>query len=120
MIYIAADDLGIGDLGCYGQRLIKTPAVDGLAKSGMRFSQHYAGCTVSAPSRCVLMTGKHTGHSFVRGNKGVEDAEGRKFDFPLADGEVTVAEVMKRKNYATACIGKRGPGGPQTEGHPNK
>lgn len=120
VIYIMADDLGIGDLGCYGQRLIKTPAVDRLAKSGMRFSQHYAGCTVSAPSRCVLMTGKHTGHSFVRGNKGVADAEGRKFDFPLTDEEVTVAEVMKRKNYATACIGKWGLGGPQTEGHPNK
>lgn len=120
VIYIMADDLGIGDLGCYGQKLIKTPAVDGLAKAGVRFSQHYAGCTVSAPSRCVLMTGKHTGHSFVRGNKGVTDTEGHKFDFPLADVELTVAEVMKRKNYATACIGKWGLGGPKTEGHPNK
>ena len=82
VIYIMADDLGIGDLGCYGQRIIKTPAIDRLAINGIRFAQHYAGCTVSAPSRCSLMTGKHTGHSFIRGNKGVINKEGNKFDYP--------------------------------------
>ena len=119
VIYIMADDLGIGDLGCYGQRIIKTPAIDRLAINGIRFAQHYAGCTVSAPSRCSLMTGKHTGHSFIRGNKGVINKEGNKFDYPLADAEVTVGEIMKRHGYATACIGKWGMGGPNTEGHPN-
>ncbi len=69
LIYIIADDLGYGDLGCYGQRIIKTPHIDRLAAEGMRFTQHYAGSTVCAPSRCALMTGLHTGHTFVRGNK---------------------------------------------------
>ena len=120
VIYIMADDLGIGDLGCYGQKLIQTPAIDRLAANGVRFAQHYAGCTVSAPSRCSLMTGKHTGHAFIRGNKGVSMPDGTKFDYPLADQEVTVGEIMKRHEYATACIGKWGMGGPGTEGHPNK
>ena len=70
VVFIMADDLGIGDLGCYGQERIKTPVIDALAKQGMKFTQHYSGSTVSAPSRCVLLTGKHTGHSFIRGNKG--------------------------------------------------
>lgn len=120
VIYIMADDLGIGDLGCYGQQFTKTPGIDKLAANGVRFAQHYAGCTVSAPSRCSLMTGKHTGHAFIRGNKGIVDAEGRRFDYPLADNEVTVGEILKKRNYATACIGKWGMGGPNTEGHPNK
>ncbi|MDR2919223.1 MAG: arylsulfatase [Tannerella sp.] len=119
VIYIMADDLGIGDLGCYGQQFIKTPAIDRLAANGIRFAQHYSGCTVSAPSRCSLMTGKHTGHSFIRGNKGVLDDEGIHFDYPLASEELTVGEIMKRKDYVTACIGKWGMGGPGTEGHPN-
>lgn len=118
VIYIMADDLGIGDLGCYGQRFIKTPAIDSLAKNGVCFAQHYSGCTVSAPSRCSLMTGKHTGHSYIRGNKPVM-IEGTRFDYPLADEEITVAEIMKKHNYQTACIGKWGLGGPGTEGHPN-
>lgn len=120
VIYIMADDLGIGDLGCYGQRFIKTPAIDKLAASGVRFAQHYAGCTVSAPSRCSLMTGKHTGNAFIRGNKGTVDSNGDRFDYPLADQEITVGEIMKRQQYATACIGKWGMGGPDSEGHPNK
>ncbi|MDH6304189.1 arylsulfatase A-like enzyme [Parabacteroides sp. PF5-5] len=119
VIYIMADDLGIGDLGCYGQRFIKTPAIDKLAANGIRFAQHYSGSTVSAPSRCSLMTGKHTGHSFIRGNKGVVSEEGDSFDYPLAANEITVGEIMKRKHYVTACIGKWGMGGPHTEGHPN-
>ena len=119
VIYIMADDLGIGDLGCYGQRIIKTPAIDKLAANGMRFAQHYAGCTVSAPSRCSLMTGKHTGHSYIRGNKGVVLEDGRKYDYPLAENEVTVGEVMQDNGYKTACIGKWGLGGPNSVGHPN-
>lgn len=119
VIYIMADDLGIGDLGCYGQHVIKTPAIDKLANHGVRFTQHYSGCTVSAPSRCSLMTGKHTGHTFIRGNKGCVNEEGDKFDYPLAKEEITVGEIMKRKNYVTACIGKWGLGGPDTEGHPD-
>lgn len=120
LIYIMADDLGIGDLGCYGQQLIKTPGIDQLASNGMIFSNHYSGSTVSAPSRCVLMTGKHTGHSYIRGNKGVPvPSLGTHFDYPLADEEVTAAEIFKLAGYQTACIGKWGLGGPDSEGHPN-
>ena len=120
VIFIMADDLGIGDLGCYGQERIKTPAIDALAEQGMKFTQHYSGSTVSAPSRCVLLTGKHTGHSFIRGNKGYTAADGRQYDLNLADEEVTLGEVFKTKNYTTACVGKWGLGGPSAEGHPNK
>lgn len=120
IIYIMADDMGIGDLGCYGQTKIKTPAIDKLAANGMRFTHHYAGCTVSAPSRCSLMTGKHTGHSYIRGNHDVKAYDGEMYDHPLADEELTVAELLKTKNYVTACIGKWGMGGPGSEGHPNK
>lgn len=119
IIYIMADDLGIGDWGCYGQKVIKTSAIDALAANGIRFAQHYAGCTVSAPSRCSLLTGQHTGHSFIRGNKDVVDAEGNRFDYPIPDSVLTVAEIMKRHGYTTACVGKWGLGGPDTEGHPN-
>ena len=69
LVYILADDLGYGDVGCYGQQIIKTPNIDRMAKEGMLFTQHYAGCTVSAPSRCSLMTGLHTGHTQVQGNR---------------------------------------------------
>ena len=86
IVFILADDMGIGDVGCYGQRMIETPNIDALADAGVRFTSHYAGSTVSAPSRCCLMTGKDTGHSWVRGNKGSGG-----FDFPLASEEVTVA-----------------------------
>ncbi|NDV58637.1 arylsulfatase [Bacteroides sp. 519] len=118
VIYIMADDLGIGDLGCYGQKQIKTPAIDQLAANGIRFAQHYSGSTVSAPSRCSLMTGKHTGNAYIRGNKGVT-INNETYDYPLKGDEVTVAEIFKKHNYATACIGKWGLGGPQSEGHPN-
>ena len=120
VIYIMADDLGIGDLGCYGQRFIETPGIDKLAANGMRFAQHYAGCTVSAPSRASLMTGMHTGRAYIRGNKGVVGADGKPYDYPLADEQVTVGEIMKKSDYATACIGKWGLGGPDSEGHPNR
>lgn len=119
IIYIMADDLGIGDLGCYGQKQIKTPAIDRIAESGIKFTQHYSGSTVSAPSRCVLMTGKHTGHAYIRGNKEYRAEDGRPYDIPLRNEEITVAELLKQRNYQTACIGKWGMGGPESEGHPN-
>lgn len=119
VVFIMADDLGIGDLGCYGQEQIKTPAIDALAAEGMRFTQHYSGSTVSAPSRCVLLTGKHTGHSYIRGNKGGIVIDGRPYDMSLSSQEVTIGEVFKSQNYATACVGKWGLGGPFSEGHPN-
>ena len=68
IIYILADDLGISELGCYGQQLIETPNIDRLSQEGMTFSNHYSGTAVSAPSRCVLFTGLHTGHAYIRGN----------------------------------------------------
>lgn len=120
VIYIMADDLGIGDLGCYGQKKIKTPAIDKLAENGMRFTQHYTGSTVSAPSRCSLLTGKHTGNAYIRGNKDTKELDGETYDYPLAKDEVTVADIFKQKNYQTACIGKWGLGGPDSEGQPNK
>ncbi len=119
VIYILADDLGIGDLGCYGQKIIKTPGLDSLAANGMRFTQHYSGSTVSAPSRCSLLTGKHTGNAYIRGNKGYEAPDGILYDLPLPESEVTVAELFKQKDYITACVGKWGLGGPGSEGRPN-
>jgi arylsulfatase A len=109
IIYILADDLGYGDLGCYGQERIKTPNIDRLAEEGMRFTNHYAGSTVSAPSRCCLMTGKHSGKARIRGNK----------DVPLLPGDTTVAEIMKKSGYVTALFGKWGLGVLGTSGHPN-
>lgn len=117
IVFVLADDMGIGDLGCYGQTKIKTPNIDRLAEHGLLFTNHYSGSTVSAPSRCCLLTGKHTGHSFVRGNKGVNTPEG-SFDLALPDSELTVAELLKKKGYKTMCVGKWGLGGPNTEGSP--
>ncbi len=102
IIYVLADDLGYGDLGCYGQRRIRTPNLDKMAREGMRFTQHYAGDTVCAPSRCALLTGKHTGHCTVRGN----------VDVLMKPDEVTVGTVLRQAGYSTACIGKWGIGHP--------
>lgn len=110
IVFILADDLGYGDVGCYGQKQVRTPHIDALAAAGMRFTQCYAGSTVCAPSRCVLMTGRHTGHCTVRGNALV----------PLKPEDVTVAEVLKSAGYATALIGKWGLGEPDTTGLPNR
>jgi arylsulfatase A-like enzyme len=110
IIFILADDLGYGDLGCYGQKQIKTPNLDRMAEEGMRFTQHYAGSTVCAPSRCVLMTGLHTGHCLVRGNARV----------PLRPSDVTVAELLKQAGYTTGIIGKWGLGEPDSTGIPNR
>lgn len=116
IIFILADDLGYGDLGCYGQKLIQTPALDRLAAEGMRFTQFYAGSTVCAPSRSVLMTGLHMGHTRVRGNAGPEAAGPQM----LRDEDVTVAEVLQRAGYATGLVGKWGLGMPGDEGVPNR
>jgi arylsulfatase A len=116
IVFILADDLGYGDLSCYGQKKFATPNIDRLAGQGMLFRQHYTGCTVSAPSRACLMTGLHTGHAPVRGNKGW-DPEGQ---WPLPAGSVTVAEMLKTKGYSTGAFGKWGLGYIDTEGDPNK
>jgi uncharacterized sulfatase len=115
IILILADDLGYGDLGCYGQKKIRTPRLDRMAREGMRFTQAYAGSTVCAPSRCVLMTGLHTGHCQVRGN-----AAGKKQ--ALRTEDVTVAEVLKQAGYATGLIGKWGLGdiGVAADGLPSR
>lgn len=117
IVFVLADDMGIGDLGCYGQTKIKTPNIDKLAEKGLLFTHHYSGSTVSAPSRCSLLTGKHTGHGYVRGNKGQKTSHGM-FDLALPAKEVTVAEILKKKGYKTMCVGKWGLGGPGTEGSP--
>lgn len=111
IILINADDLGYGDLGCYGQTQIPTPALDRMAREGMRFTQFYAGSTVCAPSRSVLMTGFHTGHTPVRGN-------GNREQQTLPSSSVTIAELCKKQGYRTALIGKWGLGEENTEGHP--
>ena len=115
IIYILADDLGYGDLSCYGQTKFSTPNIDRLAAQGMRFTQHYSGSTVCAPSRSALMTGLHTGHTPVRGNKEIRP-EGQ---YPLADSVLTLAEVLQQAGYATGAFGKWGLGFPGSEGDPN-
>ena len=96
IIFILADDLGYGDLGCYGQQKIKTPNLDRMAAEGMHFTQHYAGSTVCAPSRCALMTGLHTGHAFVRGNY-LLDHDLFEGDLPIPLDSVTVAKILKKQ-----------------------
>jgi arylsulfatase A len=115
IIFVLADDLGYGDLSCYGQKKFSTPNIDKLAKEGMLFTQHYTGCTVSAPSRSCLMTGFHTGHTPIRGNKEWKP-EGQ---WPLAASSVTIAEMLKTKSYITGAFGKWGLGYIETEGNPN-
>jgi uncharacterized sulfatase len=110
-----ADDLGYGDLGCFGQKLIKTPRLDQMAKEGMKFTRFYSGSTVCAPSRSVLMTGQHMGRTHVRGNAG-----GDMSRQSLRDIDITVAEKLKQSGYKTALIGKWGLGEVDQEGHPLK
>jgi arylsulfatase A-like enzyme len=110
IVFILADDLGYGDLGCYGQQTIQTPNLDRMAAEGMIFTDFYAGSTVCAPSRCCLMTGVHTGHAWIRGNDRV----------PLRPTDVTVAELLKQAGYTTGIVGKWGLGEPGTTGIPNK
>ena len=116
IIYILADDMGYADLGCYGSKEIKTPNIDRLAATGMRFTQHYAGTAVSAPSRASLMTGLHTGHTQVRGN-----LQWKPYgQLPLEENTITVASQLKKAGYNTAIIGKWGLGVEGTSGDPNK
>ncbi|MCS7017405.1 MAG: arylsulfatase, partial [Gemmatales bacterium] len=110
IVLILADDLGYGDLGCYGQKQIRTPHLDRLAAEGLRFTQFYAGSTVCAPSRCVLMTGLHTGHCYIRGNA--------RYD--LRPEDRTLAEILKSAGYATAHIGKWGLGHESSTGMPTR
>jgi len=127
IIFIMADDLGYGDLGSYGQTVIQTPHLDQMAAEGLRFTDFYAGSPVCAPSRSVLMTGQHTGHTTVRGNFGKFGVvglagiglAGNKGRVPLLAGDITVAEVLKAAGYATGITGKWGLGEPDTSGHPN-
>jgi arylsulfatase len=115
IVFILADDLGYAELGCYGQKKIRTPCLDQMAKEGIRFTQFYCGNAVCAPSRCVLMTGKHAGHASVRDNLSIKP-EGQT---PIPADSVTIAKLLKKQGYATAAIGKWGLGGPGTEGDPN-
>lgn len=116
VIFILADDLGYGDLGCFGQKHIKTPNIDRLAAEGMRFTDAYAGATVCAPSRCTLMTGLHNGHAPVRGNRELPD-EGQ---LPMPADTFTVGHLMKQAGYATGLVGKWGLGFPGSHSTPTK
>lgn len=132
IIYVLADDLGYGELGSFGQEIIETPHLDTLAANGMRFSQHYSGAPVCAPARCVLLTGMHSGHAYIRGNdewgsRGLVWDYQEMFDHPHLEGQrplpdsiETLAELLKRAGYNTGMIGKWGLGAPDTESVPNK
>lgn len=132
IIYILADDLGYGELGCFGQQLIETPNIDKLAENGIKFTQHYSGAPVCAPSRCVLLTGKHPGHAQVRGNDEWRERgdvwgyksmladstlEGQR---PMEVGTQTIGHKMQNAGYKTAMFGKWGLGAPQTHSIPTK
>ena len=114
VIYILADDLGYGDLSCYGQEKFSTPNIDKIAKEGMLFTQHYSGAPVCSPSRSSLMSGLNTGHTFVRGNLEVEP-EGQ---YPIPKETFTIAELLKENGYTTGAFGKWGLGNPSSEGDP--
>ena len=126
IILIVADDLGYGELGCFGQKKVRTPNLDRLAAEGVRFTQSYSGSPVCAPSRCVLLTGRHTGHAYIRDNDELSEKgdvwndpslEGQR---PLLEGTVTMPALLKKAGYATAACGKWGLGGPGTTGEPNR
>ena len=131
IIYILADDLGFGEIGVQGQQYIKTPNIDALASTGMRFTNHYAGAPVCAPSRCVLLTGQHMGHAEIRGNDGMKsrgdvwnyekvsaspELEGQR---PMRAGTRTLAHLLQAEGYKTGIFGKWGLGGPTTQSTPN-
>ena len=126
IVFFLADDLGYGELGCYGQKKIKTPHIDQLAREGMKFLQYYSGNPVCAPSRCTLMTGLHTGHAQIRSNRQVGGKEGWKLgstiggQWPLEEGTVTVAKILQQAGYTTGAFGKWGLGRAGTSGDPNK
>jgi arylsulfatase A len=120
IIFILADDLGYGDLGCYGQKKIATPHIDQLAREGMRFTDFYAGNTVCAPSRCSLITGKHPGRASVRGNFEIGHWDSYLGQLPIPKSDTTIFEMLKQKGYATACYGKWGLGHAASSGAPNE
>lgn len=117
-VFILADDLGYGELGCFGQELIKTPQLDRLAARGMRLTSHYAGAPVCAPSRCVLLTGRHLAQAEIRGNR--DSGNGNEFpgQWPLSSEATTFAELLQRSGYATGCFGKWGLGAQHSSGTP--
>ena len=126
IVYILADDLGYNELGAYGQKRIHTPNLDRLAAEGMKFTDHYSGSPVCAPSRCTLLTGKHTGHAIIRDNDEMAERgdvwhdpnlEGQR---PLPPHTTTIGTLLQSAGYKTACIGKWGLGGPHSTGHPNR
>ncbi|MCP4309732.1 MAG: arylsulfatase [Bacteroidetes bacterium] len=132
IIFILADDLGYGDLGCYGSDLIETPNIDRLAESGMMFTDHYSGSPVCAPSRCVLLTGKHSGHAYIRGNDEWRE-RGEVWDYramiadstlegqrPLPRETITIGKILQAQGYATGMIGKWGLGAPHTGSIPTR
>ena len=116
IVFILADDLGYREVGAFGQEKIRTPNLDRLATQGMKLTSHYSGNAVCAPSRCVLMTGKHPGIAFVRNNRSVKP-EGQ---YPIPDAELTLAERLKERGYATGAFGKWGLGPVGSTGDPNK
>ena len=126
IVYILADDLGYAEVGCYGQKKIKTPNIDKIADQGMKFTQHYSGSPVCAPSRCTLMTGLHTGHAQVRNNKQMGGSEGWQLgstkggQYPLAEGTVTLAGLLQKQGYVTGAYGKWGLGQVSNSGDPAK
>ena len=132
VIYIIMDDLGYGDIGCYGQEKIETPHIDRLSREGLSFTQHYTGSPVSAPARCVLMTGMHSGHAQIRANdemafRGAVNNYDSMFvhrslegQYPLKANTMTLGRMMQMAGYATGCFGKWGMGYPGSDGAPNK
>lgn len=127
IVLILADDLGYGELGCYGQKWIKTPNIDRIAAEGIRFTQHYSGQAVCAPSRCALLTGYHMGHAEIRGNgnpkeRGKPDPGLMYFpgQHPISDSAITIFERLKDKEYATGAMGKWGLGPPRSTGMPDQ
>ena len=122
IVFILADDLGYGEVGCFGQEKIRTPNIDALANQGVRLTNHYSGSPVCAPARCTLLTGLHTGHAFVRNNRevggwGPDEPEGQ---LPLPTGTETLSGALQQDGYATGAFGKWGLGGPESKGHPHE
>lgn len=120
IVFILADDLGYGELGCYGQKKIRTPNIDQLASQGIKFTHHYTGAPVCAPARCVLLTGLHLGHAEIRNNG--DSKNGRKFpgQWPITSGAITIAEALKEGGYVSGGFGKWGLGPTDSSGSPIK
>lgn len=120
IVFIYADDMGIGDIGCYGQQYIRTPYLDRMAKEGMIFTNHYSGSAVSSPSRSCLMTGLHSGHTYIRANFEVASADSlEEGQLPLPPGGITIASMLKEAGYITGAFGKWGLGSIKSYGNPN-